>query len=249
MKIKWKKTKAAIVRDGKLKAVSELAYINLDDLIGLDEQKSKLINNTLKFINDDIVNHVLLWGERGCGKSSLVRGVFCKFMDMGLRLIEINTNELKNLHKILDKIRDKKRYKFIIFCDDFGFENTDSSLAELKNLLEGSIQAPPSNAVFYATSNLKHLVKSKANSDNYIVEKENSRENLSLADRFGLHISFYELGVDEYIDIVSKLFENSDIDNEKIKAQALAYASSKGVRSPRNARLFWQSAKEYIEKR
>lgn len=248
MKIKWKKTKAAIVRKGKLKPVSELAYTNLDDLIGLKEQKEKLIDNTLKFINNDVVNHVLLWGERGCGKSSLVRAVFCKFMDMNLRLIEISTKELKYLHKILDKVRDKKRYKFIIFCDDFGFENTDSSLAELKNLLEGSIQATPSNVIFYATTNLKHLVKSKPNSDNYIIEKENSRENLSLADRFGLHISFYELSIDEYIDIVGKFFENSDIDKEKIKAQALAYAASKGVRSPRNAKQFWQMTKEHIEK-
>ncbi|MBP3675014.1 MAG: DUF815 domain-containing protein [Campylobacter sp.] len=248
MKIKWKNTPAAIVRDGKLKAVKDIAKIELDSFVNLQSQIEQLELNTIKFIEHGVINHALLWGERGCGKSSLVRGIFCKFIDKNLRLIEISARELKSLHKILDKIRDKKKYKFIIFCDDFGFENGDKALIELKSLLEGSIESPPSNAIFYATSNLKHLVRSRPNSDNYIVEKENSRENLSLADRFGLHISFYELSVDEYMDIVYNLFKGCDIDKNRLKTQALAFAASKGVRSARNAKQFWQSIKDDIEK-
>lgn len=95
---------------------------DLDELVSIDRQKDELIRNTLNFINDKGANHALLWGEMGCGKSSLVRAVFCKFIDRNLRLIEISKFELVNLYKVLDKIRDKKRFKFIIFCDDFSFE-------------------------------------------------------------------------------------------------------------------------------
>lgn len=248
MKIKWKNTYAALVRDGKLRPVRDIAKIELDSFVNLQSQIEQLELNTIKFIEHGVINHALLWGERGCGKSSLVRGIFCKFIDKNLRLIEINPSELNSLYKILDKIRDKKKYKFIIFCDDFGFENADKALAQLKSLLEGSIEAPPSNAIFYATSNLKHLVRSRPNSDNYIVEKENSRENLSLADRFGLHISFYELSVDEYMDIIYRLFDGYNVDRDRLKIQALAYAASKGVRSARNAKQFWQNTKDDIEK-
>ena len=129
MKIKWKNTYAALVRDGKLRPVRDIAKIELDSFVNLQSQIEQLELNTIKFIEHGVINHALLWGERGCGKSSLVRGIFCKFIDKNLRLIEINPSELNSLYKILDKIRDKKKYKFIIFCDDFGFENADKATA------------------------------------------------------------------------------------------------------------------------
>lgn len=248
MKIDWKKTKAATLREGKLKPVKDMLISDLDELVSIDRQKDELTRNTLNFINGNGANHALLWGEMGCGKSSLVRAVFCKFMDKNLRLIEISKFELVNLYKVLDKIRDKKRFKFIIFCDDFSFEASDKTLGELKKLLEGSIQAPPKNAIFYATSNRKHLVKSEKNHENYIIEKEHNRESLSLADRFGLHISFYELEVSEYLDVVSSYFNGVDVDKEWLRKEALAYASSKGVRSARSAKQFWLSVRSEFEK-
>ena len=207
MKIKWKNTPAAIVRDGKLKAVKDIAKIELDNFVHLDRQIEQLEQNTLKFIEYGVINHALLWGERGCGKSSLVRGIFCKFIDKNLRLIEINPSELNSLYKILDKIRDKKKYKFIIFCDDFGFENADKALAQLKSLLEGSIEAPPSNAIFYATSNLKHLVRSRLNSDNYIVEKDKQFADSEFASKMKwLSNDFEDIYDPDYNDMLRVSF-------------------------------------------
>ncbi|ALV24371.1 ATPase (AAA+ superfamily, DUF815 domain) [Campylobacter iguaniorum] len=248
MSINWKETKAAIVRHGELKGVKDLLISDLDALVSIDRQKEELLKNTLNFLNDKGANHALLWGEMGCGKSSLVRAVFCKFMDKNLRLIEISKFELVSLYEILEEIRANLEFKFIIFCDDFSFEASDSAISELKNLLEGSIQAPPKNALFYATSNRKHLVKSQKNHENYIIEKESNRENLSLADRFGLQISFYEMDVSEYMAVVKSYFDGVSVDEATLKREALAYASSKGVRSARSARQFWLSFRSEFEK-
>ena len=240
--IDFAKTKAAIVRKGKLRAVADedIQIDRLDDLVGLERQKSALIENTEAFLRGQGANHALLWGEMGCGKSTLVRATFCEYISQGLRLIEVGKNELDSLYETLEVVRANKDFKFIIFCDDFSFEVGESALAELKRLLEGSIQKPPSNAIFYATSNRKHLVPARANADEYLIKRERSREALSLADRFGLYISFYESEQDEYFALVDRLFGDVG-DKDALHRAARAFVSERGVRSPRTAIAFWRA--------
>lgn len=247
--MKFNKNKAAIVRYGSLRPVcdKDLQITNLANLVGLNAQKQALLDNTLRFLEGKNANHALLWGEMGCGKSSLVRAVFCEFMHKNLRLIEISKFELENLYDILEILREQKRYKFIIFCDDFSFEGGDKAMSELKRMLEGSIQKPPSNVLFYATSNRKHFVKSQKNDENFLIERENSRDNLSLADRFGLVLSFYELEFSEYLGVIDELF--GDVrDKENLHKQARAFADSKGIRSHRSAVQFFNANKDKFAK-
>lgn len=255
--MKWDKTYAAIFRKSKntLKAVEtdDIDAVNLDDLIGIDEQKNRLLSNTINFINDKGANHALLWGERGCGKSSLVKAVFWALKDKNLRIIELNKSDLENLADIIDDLRNEK-YKFIIFCDDFSFEKRDDSYKFLKPLLEGSIQKAPKNVLIYMTSNRRHIVsEEKNNNDNVYVRSgelhynDSVDEKISLADRFGLWISFYQGSYDEYIDIVKHYFATFKFDEDELIKQAKAYAMLKGSRSGRTAKQFYFEYKNLLE--
>lgn len=141
---------AAIFRSNLqiLKPVFEYDFVNLDSLISIDFQKNELLKNTQNFIDKNMANHALLWGEKGCGKSSLCKGVFAKFFDKNLRVVEILSEDLKFLPEILDFLRNEKNFKFIIFCDDLSFEQNDCGYKFLKPLLEGSIEKPALQCAF-----------------------------------------------------------------------------------------------------
>ena len=238
----WHKIKAAIVRSGRICAVHDIQITELKSLYGIGEQKRLLKENTKRFIKGKGANNALLWGEMGCGKSSLVRAVFCKYMDKNLRLIELGKFELGSLYDVLCVIREAKNFKFIIFCDDMSFESSGSDVSELKRLLEGSIEKVPQNVLFYATSNRRHFLKTEENSENFLINKERMRENLSLADRFGLCISFYEMDFSEYIGFCDELFEAQSWDEdrkENMHKLARTFSDSKGLRSPRAAQQFF----------
>ncbi|CZE47105.1 ATP-binding protein [Campylobacter geochelonis] len=248
----WKDTKAAIYRGsrGALKAVDEIDYVDLDSLVGLDRQKAALLENTEKFIKNEGANHALLWGERGCGKSSLAKAVFTKFIPQGLRIIEIGKEDLKALVDILDDIRSES-FKFIIFCDDLSFEKGDDSYKYLKPLLEGSIEKTPSNVLMYATSNRRHIV-TEYMSDNQSVEvttdeihyKDAVEEHLSLSDRFGLWISFYQGNFSEYLRIVDSYFSEFSGDRELLHEEAKRFCMLRGSRSGRVAKQFYLAFKD-----
>lgn len=245
----WQDTKAAIMRGGKLKAVKNIAITHLDELYGIKAQKTELLANTTRFIKNgaNSANHALLWGEMGCGKSSLVRAVFCKFMNENLRLIELGKEELKSLYKVLKAARKAPEFRFIVFCDDFSFDLNDRGISEIKRLLEGSIELSPNNLIFYATTNRKHIIKQAPNSDDYITMRENSRESLSLADRFGLHLSFYELEMSEYLKIIDDLFNIENFNEKEIEIlhnESMSFASLKGIRSARTATQFYKANKD-----
>ena len=137
----WQRYEAAIFRARKeiLKPVDDIDEVYFKDLLGLEKQKELIYQNTLNFIDDKPAHHTLLWGAKGCGKSSLVRAVFCELKHRDLRLVEISKDDLHFLVDIIDDLR-KKTYKFIIFCDDLSFEENDNSYKFLKPLLDGSIE-------------------------------------------------------------------------------------------------------------
>lgn len=245
--IDWNKTIAATwrTRQQQLKAVEDVDLIDLDRLLCIDRQKQSFVKNIENFIQHKAVNHTLLWGARGTGKSSLVKAVLNQYHSKGLRVIEIPKDDLRWLVDITDEIR-KLDFRFVIFCDDLSFEEGETAFKELKSTLQGSIEKPPENVLVVATSNRRHLIpeQMKDNEQATLVNGEihhsdTVEEKMSLADRFGLTLSFYPLSQDEYFTIVDALFKG--IQSEELHILADRFARERGSRSGRIAQQFFNS--------
>lgn len=254
--INWEMTYAALwrARSEKLKSVLEIDPISLESLVGIDLQKSQIVENTQAFLNGKPCNNVLLWGARGTGKSSLIKAVFNHFKHEGLRLIEFSRDDLSNLPEVIDSIRDTP-YKFIIFCDDLSFEEGDNSYKGLKPILEGSIELPPKNTLIYASSNRRHLV-TEYHKDNEATQVTNTEihysdsveEKISLSDRFGLWISFYQGSFAEYLVIVDSYFVGVSCDKDELHKQAKIFATYRASRSGRTAKQFYNYYSQLLSK-
>jgi len=249
MNIDWNKIYAAIWRQRKayLRPVHNIDAVSLSDLVGIDQQKQKLVENTLRFINHKPANHALLWGARGTGKSSLIKALLNEYMKDGLRLIEVDKTDLMYLPEIVDDIRDLPQW-FILFCDDLSFETTETSYKALKSVLEGSVELPPNNVLLYATSNRRHLVPEfmSDNLDTLHVGAElhysdNIEEKISLSDRFGLCLSFYSISQKEFLNIVDSYFSGYEYPREELHDAALKFSRERGARSGRTAKQFYNS--------
>lgn len=235
--------KAAIVsKNGFLRGVNDVDILDIDSLVIDDFKKSIILNNTSNFIAGKKSQHVLLWGAKGCGKSSLAKAVFARFYNEGLRVIQISKDRLEFIEDIIYDFRNSN-FKFIIFCDDLSFDKHDDSYKFLKPILEGSIETPPSNMLFYATSNYRHLIDQYAqvglNEDIYSMHRID--EKLSLYERFGISIGFYAMNQDEYLKIIFNnldYFDISNLNKNEIIREALAYATERGGRSGRVAKQF-----------
>jgi hypothetical protein len=247
MKIDWANVHAAIfrARTDDLHPVREVDPVSLDSLVCIDRQKTELIKNTERFLSESPANNALLWGSRGTGKSSLIKAVLNAYTSRGLRLIEVYRNHLIHLPEIVDGIRDLP-YKFILYCDDFSFEENENAYVAMKTILEGSIEAPPKNAILYVTSNRRHLVPEyrKDNLDTRLVEGEIHfsdavEERISLSDRFGLWISFYPPSTEEYLEIVDRYFPDYSGDREHLHKEAMKYSQQRASKSGRTARQFY----------
>lgn len=247
--IDWKHIYAAIWRSrrGCLRPVTALDPVRLADLVGIEIQKTELLRNTERFLAGSPANNVLLWGARGTGKSSLVKAVLNEFAVRGLRLVGIGRHELSDLPEIVDQIRDTDQY-FIIYCDDFSFEANDDSYVGLKSVLEGSIEKSPDNVLFYATSNRRHLLPEymKDNLETRLVEGELHysdavEERISLSDRFGLWLSFYQPDMQTYLAIVDSYFRDFEGDREALHQAAKMFATTRASHSGRTARQFFNS--------
>ena len=245
--IDWKHTYAAVWRQRKsqLRAVRYIDPISLDDLVGVERQTQQLLENTQRFLMGKPANNALLWGARGTGKSSLIKAVFNACRDNGLRLIEVDKTDLLSLHDIVDEIREVEQH-FILYCDDLSFESSETSYKALKSVLEGSIELPPDNVLLYATSNRRNLVPESLQ-DNYasshvhgeVHYSDTIEEKISLADRFGLRLSFYSITQPEYLAIVDNYFKSTSIDRERLHKEALQFAIERGARSGRVAKQFY----------
>jgi len=229
-------------RQGSTLAPVEHPHLfDLDDLVGVDDAKGEVVRNTAQFVAGFPANNVLLWGDRGTGKSSCIKGLLRPFADKGLRLVEVQKQDLLQVTDILRLLRGRP-WRFILFCDDLSFEEGEASYRELKAILEGSIEARPENVLLYATSNRRHLMPEPMN-DNLgreIHPEEAIAEKLSLADRFGLTLSFYPFSQDVYLSIIEHYADRMAlaIDRGQLRTEALRWALFKGQRSGRSARQF-----------
>lgn len=246
--INWEEAKGAVwrVHAQRLKPIVEFSALPLERLLGIDRQKAALVKNTEQFIAGEACNHVLLWGSRGTGKSSLIRALLDRYFDSGLRVIEIPRESLGWLPEISDELR-LLPYRFIIFCDDLSFEAGESGYKGLKSIMEGSLEAPPKNIRVYATSNRRHLVPEYMSDNQQATVGERGElhlgdsveERISLADRFGLSLSFYQGSLDDYLTLVESYFEGYQGDWTQLKQEARRFAQARASYSGRTAQQFY----------
>ncbi len=214
--------------------------ITLSDLKNYELQRQQVIDNTESFVKGYPSNNVLLYGDRGTGKSSTVHAVLNEYAKNGLRMIEISKSDIPDLTMIREILSDSPM-KFIIFIDDLCFDSHDDSFGELKAALEGSLSGKKPNTLIYATSNRRHLIKeSFSDRENDINKNDIMQEQLSLSDRFGLSITFINPNKKDFLDIVEKLASDRklDVDKDKLFLVAEQWATKKGGRSPRCAKQF-----------
>lgn len=232
---------------GKFKGIKHLPKVSFEQLVGLERQINQITNNTKAFIEKRSSQHVLLYGERGSGKSTVVRSLLKLYADKGLRLIEIPPASLKELNEVVEHLRSRP-HKYIIFVDDLNFEANDQNYQPLKSLLEGSLTEPADNIVLYATSNRRHLIKEQfsdrpdpLNDDVHAWDTFNER--LALADRFGLTITFPSTDQKRYLLIVKELAARANLvtensANENIEQKAIHFAQWGNGYTGRTAQQF-----------
>lgn len=242
MNLKWdcKKHLAAIYRSkgAYLHAIKEMDSKPFSSFFGLEKEIEILCKNTESFLCDKGGVNTLLWGARGCGKSSLIKALLLKYSKQNLRILQLLKEDLEILPEIFDFLREKKRYKFIIFCDDLSFEESENYKI-LKTFLEGSLESLPKNVLIYATSNRRHLLP-EFYEENEIFGAEGNEDKIALSERFPLSIGFYPQGVREYLEILERMFETLPQDWEEIKKKALNFATKKGSKNPRIATQFYK---------
>ena len=232
---------------GQLVAVSKISSMQLCDLHDIDAQKAKLVANTEQFLAGRPANNVLMTGARGCGKSSLVRALLTAYRQQGLRIIEIDKHDLRDIPEIVALLTGRPE-KFILFCDDLSFEAGESGYTALKSVLDGSVAAVPDNVLIYATSNRRHLMPeyfSENAATQYMGDEihpgEAVEEKISLSERFGLWLSFYPFSQAAYLDIVNAWLKHHGLNDEALaeaRQHALNWAVQRGSRSGRVAEQF-----------
>ena len=254
-RIDWSRTTAANWRRhsfaGYLEPIENIEATCLEDLVGIDAQKDVLERNTRQFLRSYPANNALLWGSRGTGKSSLVRALLNKYAGNGLRIIQIDKNDLDFLPDIFAQI-SRLPYRFILLCDDLSFEPDDPGYKILKSVLDGSVYAPPQNVLIYVTSNRRHLLP-EFHTDNLgakmvqneIHHGEAVEEKISLSDRFGLWVPFYVFKQAQYLEIVKKTLARLCLENgidpqwdEELARAAIKWSHDKSKRCGRTALQF-----------
>ena len=241
-------------QDKQLKAIQQPKKMHLDDLKGIERQKEKVIQNTLQFLKGLPANDVLLTGSRGTGKSSIVRALLTQYEAEGLRLIEIERDDLSDL-PLIQKLIENRPEKFIVYCDDLAFNAEDENYRSLKSVLDGSLQSGSSNFIIYATSNRRHLLPEFMHENTPVTRvdvpqytelhpQEAIEEKISLSDRFGMWLSFYPMDQNLYLEIVEHYLAKANMPmDEFTRAEALRWCQARGQRSGRAA---YQFSKHWI---
>src|SRR5829696_3886019 len=239
----------------RLTPVNRVNRVHMSLLKGIDRVRDLLVENTERFARGLPANNALLWGARGMGKSSLVKAVHAE-INKGLtstpgarplKLVEIHREDIETLPELMAILRADP-HRFLVFCDDLSFDADDTSYKSLKAVLEGGIEGRPENVIFYATSNRRHLLPRD------MMENERStainpgeavEEKVSLSDRFGLWLGFHKCSQDDYLDMVFAYVDHFGLraDRERVRAEALEWATTRGSRSGRTA---WQFIQDLV---
>jgi hypothetical protein len=234
---------------GWLQPVRHVHKIKLSDLRGVDRQIEQVEQNARQFIEGRPANNVLLTGARGTGKSSIVKGLLNKYSKQGLRLIEVEKNDLVDLPYIVDLVAPRKE-RFLLFCDDLTFHGAEEGYIALKVALDGSISTTSENLLICATSNRRHLMPEYMNENletRYIGEEihpgETVEEKISLSERFGLWVTFYPFDQDEYLAIVDHWLKVLGGPPQGAHEEALQWALQRGSRS---GRVAYQFARDWV---
>jgi predicted AAA+ superfamily ATPase len=249
---RWRRRTSGFGTQAYLQPVRSLSSIRLADLKNIDDQKKAIERNTRQFVAGLPANNVLLTGSRGTGKSSLIKACLNSMSSKGLRLIEVDKDDLADLPDIVELVAGRPE-RFIVFCDDLSFEEGEAGYKALKVALDGSIAAQSDNVLIYATSNRRHLMpeymsenlEAKHQEDGEIHPGERVEEKISLSERFGLWVSFYPFRQDDYLTIVGHWLMSFGCDETEIevaRGDALRFALERGSRS---GRVAWQFAKDW----
>ena len=231
------------VMPDRLEPVPDFNTLNLELLHGINNARDTLLRNTEQFAKGFPANNALLWGARGMGKSSLIKAVYNKVLELekDVKLIEIQREDLPSISRLLIKLK-KVEQRFILFCDDLSFNDDDASYKSLKAVLDGGVDGTPENVIFYATSNRRHLMPRD------MIENERSsainpgeaiEEKVSLSDRFGLWLGFYSCDQETYLDIVTGYCDAYDLNMDigELHSEAIKWQATRGSRS---GRVAWQ---------
>ncbi|WP_299007755.1 ATP-binding protein [uncultured Caulobacter sp.] len=217
--------------------------LSLDLLVGIDRQKARFVENLRRFAVGLPSNHVLLWGVRGTGKSSVTKAAFMALAEVypDLKLVEVDRDEVAALPPLFDLLRARAE-RFVVLCDDLSFEDGAAAAKALKSALEGGVSGPPENVLFVATSNRRHLMpRDHVESQGAIAAAENAEEEMSVSDRFGLWIGFPPMDQDTYLGAIHAYAERFGLSAPDLDRRALQWSTQRGGRS---GRVAWQFVRD-----
>ena len=231
------------VAPDRLEPVGQVNHVEMQLLVGIDRSRDTLLENTQQFARGLPANNALLWGARGMGKSSLVKAVHAAVCAQGLplKIIELHREDLASVGRLLSLLRGGEG-RFLLFCDDLSFGETDEQYKSLKAVLDGGIEGRPENVLFYATSNRRHLMPRdmiENERSSAITPSEAVEEKVSLSDRFGLWLGFHPCDQDAYLAMIRGYCDayGVEIDDDTLRAEAIEWQATRGARS---GRVAWQ---------
>ncbi|MGC4017851.1 MAG: ATP-binding protein [Muricomes sp.] len=231
------------IKGAQIVPISNIAHVHLDDLVGYEPAKEKLIENTEAFVEGRRANNCLLYGDAGTGKSSSIKAILNQYYDKGLRMIEVYKHQFQDLNSVITQIKNRN-YKFIIYMDDLSFEEFEIEYKYLKAVIEGGLEKKPDNVLIYATSNRRHLIREtfrdKRDRDEELHTNDTVQEKLSLVARFGVTIYFGSPDKKEFQYIVKELARQNEIEmpDEELFLQANRWELAHRGRSGRTAQQF-----------
>lgn len=229
--------------EARIQPIVNVDHVYLDDIVGYESQKKKLIENTENFIQGRAANNVLLFGDAGTGKSSCIKGILNAYYGQGLRIVEVYKHQFRALSSVLEQVQDRN-YRFIVYMDDLSFEESELEYKYLKAIIEGGLGRRPQNVLIYATSNRRHLIRErfsdKRELDDELHMNDTVQEKLSLVARFGVTIYFGSPEKKEFQNIVKVLAERNHIymPEEELYSEAIRWEMSHGGLSGRTAAQF-----------
>ena len=232
-------------RSKSLVPIKRPVRVDPSALLGINEQKERVLDNTRRFADGSPANNILLWGERGTGKSSLIKSLLTAFSGTPLRMVQILKHDILTVLDLYDIIADNPSLRFILFIDDLSFEENQTDYKEMKTIMDGGLEQLPGNLLFYATSNRKHLIPTRFsdNESDEIRSSDTVEEKVSLADRFGVRVGFYHISQETYLEIVELFAQRcgASLSGKELHTRAIQWSLESGGRNGRIAEQFIRS--------